>query len=133
MSTALITGASRGLGAVAARRLAAQGWTVVAGCRRPGPVTERLRAEAPDLDIRPAALDVDDDASVAAAAKEVEDTVGTLDVLVNNAAIAGEAVTPADAGAEDLRAVLETNTLGPVRVTHARSCRCCAAPSIRGW
>ncbi|GAA4911215.1 NAD(P)-dependent dehydrogenase (short-subunit alcohol dehydrogenase family) [Actinomycetospora succinea] len=116
MSTALITGASRGLGLEAARRLAEQGWTVLAGCREPASLA------IPDgTDIRPIALDVTDDASVAAAVKEVQDAVETLDVLVNNAGIAGaeREIAPADTTAEDLRAVYETNVLGPVRVTHA--------------
>jgi NAD(P)-dependent dehydrogenase (short-subunit alcohol dehydrogenase family) len=115
MSTALITGASRGLGAVATRRLAAEGWTVLAGCRRPDDVTW-----PGDLDIRPIALDVDDDASVAAAAKEADAGVGTIDVLVNNAAVAGHPLfEPAETGVEELRAAFETNLFGPVRVTHA--------------
>jgi NAD(P)-dependent dehydrogenase (short-subunit alcohol dehydrogenase family) len=116
MSTALITGASRGLGVVTARRLAAQGWTVLAGCREPGRLAETLE---PGLDIRPVTLDVADDASVAAAVKEVEDQVGSLDVLVNNAAIVGEMVEPAEAGADVLREAYETNVFGPVRVTRA--------------
>ncbi|MEJ2866058.1 SDR family NAD(P)-dependent oxidoreductase [Actinomycetospora flava] len=114
MSTALITGASRGLGVVAARRLAAQGWTVLAGCREPSSFV------VPEgLDIRPVALDVTDDASVEAAVKEVEDAVGGIDVLVNNAAMVGGTVTPADTGVEDLREAYETNVFGPVRVTRA--------------
>jgi NAD(P)-dependent dehydrogenase (short-subunit alcohol dehydrogenase family) len=117
MSTALITGASRGLGVVAARRLAAEGWTVLAGCREPGPLAESLRGS--DLDIRPVTLDVADDASVAAAVKEAEAHTDALDVLVNNAAIVGDMVEPVDAGPEHLRAAYETNVFGPVRVTRA--------------
>jgi NAD(P)-dependent dehydrogenase (short-subunit alcohol dehydrogenase family) len=117
MSTALITGASRGLGAVAAHRLAEQGWTVLAGCRTPEPTPEALRTT--ELDIRPIALDVTDDASVAAAAEEVTRTVGTLDVLVNNAGVNGPSIDPADTTADDLRATFEANLFGPVRVTHA--------------
>lgn len=113
MSIALITGASRGLGIVAARRLAAQGWTVLAGCREPAV----LRDEPGD--VRPLALDVTDDASVAAAVKEAEEHVGALDVLVNNAAIVGGTTPPAETGVEDLRAAYETNVFGPVRVTRA--------------
>lgn len=120
MSTALITGASRGLGVVAAHRLAARGWTVLAGCREPGRLAEALRAEASGLDIRPITLDVTDDASVAAAVKEAEAQTDALDALVNNAAIAGHPLLePAATGVDDLRAVYETNVFGPVRVTRA--------------
>ncbi|MFC5062632.1 SDR family NAD(P)-dependent oxidoreductase [Actinomycetospora atypica] len=114
MTTALITGASRGIGAHAARRLAADGVTVLAGCRTPSAAT--------GLDhpgIHPIALDVTDDASVAAAVKHVQETFGALDVVVNNAAIVGTTTPPDEAGAEDLREAYETNVFGPVRVTRA--------------
>jgi len=60
-------------------------------------------------------LDVTDDASVGAAAE----TVGELDVLVNNAGISGGRVSPTEATAEDMRTVYETNVFGAVRVLHA--------------
>jgi NAD(P)-dependent dehydrogenase (short-subunit alcohol dehydrogenase family) len=60
-------------------------------------------------------LDVTDDASVAAAVK----TIGALDVLVNNAGISGGRISPAEATADDMLAVYETNVFGPVRVLHA--------------
>ena len=56
-----------------------------------------------------------DDASVAAAAE----TVGALDVLVNNAGISGGRISPSEATADDMRMVYETNVFGPVRVLHA--------------
>src|SRR5439155_27073837 len=55
------------------------------------------------------------DASVADAAE----TVGALDVLVNNAGISGGRIGPTEASAEHMRAVYETNVFGPVRVLHA--------------
>jgi NAD(P)-dependent dehydrogenase (short-subunit alcohol dehydrogenase family) len=65
-------------------------------------------------------LDVTDDASVAAAAALIEEHAGGLDVLVNNAAITGGAVmTPTTADAETMRAVVETNVIGVMRVTNA--------------
>jgi NAD(P)-dependent dehydrogenase (short-subunit alcohol dehydrogenase family) len=60
-------------------------------------------------------LDVTDDASVAAAVE----TVGALDVLVNNAGISGGRISPSEATADDMRTVYETNVFGPVRVLHA--------------
>jgi NAD(P)-dependent dehydrogenase (short-subunit alcohol dehydrogenase family) len=113
MTTALVTGASRGIGAHAARRLAAQGVTVLAGARTPATTS------FPEENIHPIALDVTDDASVAAAVEEVETTYGGLDVLVNNAGITGPEVAPADTTADGVRETYETNVFGPVRVTHA--------------
>jgi NAD(P)-dependent dehydrogenase (short-subunit alcohol dehydrogenase family) len=114
MTTTLITGANRGIGREVARRLIAEGHDVWIGSRD----LDRGRATAEELGARAIAIDVTDDASVAAAAEEVA-AAGGLDVLVNNAGISGrlapvEATTP-----EDLREVYETNVLGPVRVTQA--------------
>ncbi|PTT23136.1 hypothetical protein DBR36_00390 [Microbacterium sp. HMWF026] len=64
MSTILITGASRGMGANAARRLAEQGHTVIAGVRNPALLAKELQsiAETRGLPIHPVHLDVTDDA-----------------------------------------------------------------------
>jgi NAD(P)-dependent dehydrogenase (short-subunit alcohol dehydrogenase family) len=114
---ALVTGANKGLGRETARRLAELGWTVLLSSRS----AERGAAAAAGIDgtVVPIAIDVTDDASVAAAAKEVADRYGRLDVLVNNAGITGPLVSSVDTGADELRPVLETNLVGPVRVTHA--------------
>jgi NAD(P)-dependent dehydrogenase (short-subunit alcohol dehydrogenase family) len=114
---ALVTGANKGLGRETARRLAELGWTVLLSSRS----AERGAAAAAGIDgtVVPIAIDVTDDASVAAAAKEVADRYGRLDVLVNNAGITGPLVASVDTGADELRPVLETNLVGPVRVTHA--------------
>lgn len=119
MTTTLITGANKGLGFEAARRLVAAGHTVYIGARD----AERGRRAAEQLGARFVQLDVTDDASVQAAAKTIE-AEGGLDVLVNNAGIEvrGEdnaIPTAADTTADEMREVFETNVFGVVRVTHA--------------
>jgi NAD(P)-dependent dehydrogenase (short-subunit alcohol dehydrogenase family) len=114
MTTTLITGANKGLGHEAARRLIEAGHTVWAGARD----AERGKAAADELGARFVQIDVPDDASVAAAAQTVE-AEGGLDVLVNNAGIIGPGAAVPDTTADDVRAIYETNVFGVVRVTHA--------------
>jgi NAD(P)-dependent dehydrogenase (short-subunit alcohol dehydrogenase family) len=111
MTTTLITGANKGLGHEAARRLIAAGHDVWAAARD----ERRGRAAAEELGARFVRLDVTDDASVSAAAE----TVGALDVLVNNAGIIGPLATVPETTADHVAEVLATNVLGIVRVTHA--------------
>lgn len=119
MTTTLITGANKGLGYETARQLIAAGHTVYLGCRD----SARGQVAAQRLGARLVQLDVTDDASVAAAAHVVE-SLGGLDVLVNNAGIegrgAGNSIIGAEATtAELVQEVFETNVFGVVRVTHA--------------
>jgi NAD(P)-dependent dehydrogenase (short-subunit alcohol dehydrogenase family) len=111
MTATLITGANKGLGFETARQLIAAGHRVWIGARDPG----RGHRAADELGAGFVQLDVTDDASVATAVE----TVGELDVLVNNAGISGGRITPSDATAEDMRGVYETNVFGVVRVLHA--------------
>ncbi|TQM77795.1 short-subunit dehydrogenase [Saccharothrix saharensis] len=121
---ALVTGANKGIGYAIARGLGAIGFVVGVGARdgvRREEAVERLRAEG--VDAFGVALDVTSDESVAAAAGAVERTVGRLDVLVNNAGIAGRieggAQDPTTLDLDVLRTVLDTNVIGVVRVTNA--------------
>ena len=114
MPKTLITGANKGLGHEAARRLVAQGHDVWVAARDP----ERGRAAAEELGARFVQLDVTDDASVAAAAAYVAEE-GGLDVLVNNAGISGAHRSVPETRPEDVGAVLATNVLGVIRVTQA--------------
>jgi NADP-dependent 3-hydroxy acid dehydrogenase YdfG len=109
---AVVTGASSGIGAATARRLAAEGFAVVAGARRLDRL-EQLADSTPG--IRPVVLDVTDQDSVDALAAELED----VSVLVNNAggAIGVEPVERADPA--DWQAMFETNVLGVLRMTKA--------------
>ena len=111
MTTTLITGANRGLGFEVARRLAVAGHRVWIGARDHA----RGQQAADAVGARFVQLDVTDDATVAAAVE----TVGALDVLVNNAGISGGRISPGEATAEHMRTVDETNVFGPVRVLHA--------------
>lgn len=115
MTTTLITGATRGLGYESARRLVDAGHTVYLTARDP----DRGRAAAEALGAHLVVLDVTDDSSVSAAADQLKTEVGHLDVLVNNAGVAGAARAAGDMSATDVRDVYDTNVLGVVRVTQA--------------
>ncbi|MFD6893404.1 SDR family NAD(P)-dependent oxidoreductase [Rhodococcus sp. NPDC060086] len=121
VSTVLVTGATGGLGAETCRRLAASGHTVWMGVRDVGAghkVAEKIGADIPDADVRVVELDVTSDDSVTAAYQAVSDSGTGLDVLVNNAGIAGTLAAPADTVPTDFLPVFGVNLLGPVRVTH---------------
>jgi NAD(P)-dependent dehydrogenase (short-subunit alcohol dehydrogenase family) len=118
MTTALVTGGTRGLGLQTARELAGFGWTVFLGARDP----ERGAAAAAGIggDVRPVPLDVLSDASVDAAVETVSAEVPTVDVLVNNAGILPAARRPAlETRPADFLDCFGVNLLGPVRVTRA--------------
>jgi NAD(P)-dependent dehydrogenase (short-subunit alcohol dehydrogenase family) len=111
----LITGANRGLGYETARRLIEAGHTVYIGARDAG--NGRIAADA--LGARFVRVDVTDDVSVDAAAAEILRLEGRVDVLINNAGIAGPGLGAAETTVDAMRAVFETNVFGTVRVTHA--------------
>jgi NADP-dependent 3-hydroxy acid dehydrogenase YdfG len=109
--TAVVTGASSGIGAATARRLAKDGYTVVAAARR----IDRLERLAAEVGGRAVRLDVTDQASVDALAAGLDDA----DVLVNVAggAFGGDPVAEADPA--DWQKMFELNVLGTLRVTRA--------------
>ncbi|MFI6004522.1 SDR family NAD(P)-dependent oxidoreductase [Streptomyces sp. NPDC051366] len=111
----VITGANKGLGYETARRLIEQGHTVYAGARD----AHRGKQAAAALGARPLLIDITDDASVAAAAEQVRAEAGRVDVLVNNAGIAGPAAATEELTAVDLQWVFDTNVFGAVRTTRA--------------
>jgi NADP-dependent 3-hydroxy acid dehydrogenase YdfG len=112
--TAVVTGASSGIGEATARRLAAEGYHVWCVARRLDRV-EALAAEIGGTALRCDVTDPDD----VAALREAVLGAGHLDVLVNNAggAIGAEPVAEADPDA--WRAMYEVNVLGVLRITQA--------------
>ena len=119
--TALITGANKRLGREIARQLGQKNHTVWLGCRdaeRGDKAAADLRAEG--LHAHAIRLDVTSDASVKEAAAIFRKASPKLDVLVNNAGVAiGGWGPPSQASLDDMRAIYEVNTFGPVRVTQA--------------
>ena len=109
--TAVVTGASSGIGAATARRLAKDGYEVVAAARR----EDRLAALARETGVRPARLDVTDADSV----REFAASLTELDVLVNNAGGAFGADPVATGDPADWQAMFEVNVVGTLRVTQA--------------
>lgn len=108
---AVVTGASSGIGAATARRLASEGFHVVAGARR----LDRIEALAAEIGGRAYALDVTDQLSV----DDFCARVPACQVLVNNAggAYGMDPIASADLG--DWTAMFEVNVLGVVRMTKA--------------
>lgn len=109
----LITGCSSGIGAALAREFHRRGHTVYATARR----VESL-ASLQQAGLRTLALDVNDDASIAAALAVVHNEQGRLDVLVNNAGFS-QVGAVLDLTRDDLRRQYETNVIAPVAVARA--------------
>jgi len=110
--TAVVTGASSGIGAATARRLAAEGFFVICAARR----TDRIAALAEEIGGRAVECDVTDPAAVARLADAAGDEVS---LLINNAggALGMEPVAEADLDA--WQAMYATNVLGAAAVTKA--------------
>jgi NAD(P)-dependent dehydrogenase (short-subunit alcohol dehydrogenase family) len=130
MSTALVTGATQGLGLALARALTARGWSVVVTARTSDDVARTVRelhAERPGTgNETPDVIGVAGDVADAVHRREVVEAVTRLsgdrglDLLVNNASTLGPLpLRPLrDLGADDLAAVLAVNVLGPQALVH---------------
>ncbi|HET7388480.1 MAG TPA: SDR family oxidoreductase [Nocardioidaceae bacterium] len=110
--TAVVTGASSGIGAATARSLAGEGFHVVCAARR----EDRIRALAEEIGGTAVVCDVTNADDVAGLAAQVGER---LDVLVNNAGGAFGADPVATADIEDWRSMYDVNVLGLLRVTQA--------------
>jgi NAD(P)-dependent dehydrogenase (short-subunit alcohol dehydrogenase family) len=119
----LITGCSSGIGRETAKRLAGKGWSVYATARKPESIEDLA-----EHGCRLLALDVTDEASMAAALGAVEEAEGAVGVLVNNAGI-NELGAIETVPMDNVRRLFETNVFGPVRLTQM------ALPGMRkqGW
>lgn len=109
--TAVITGASSGIGEATAYRLAEEGFELVLGARR----LDRLREVADKCGARAYELDVTDKASVSAFCERID----SCNVLVNNAGLASGFEPVTSLSEERLRVMWETNVLGLIWMTQA--------------
>ncbi len=119
---AVVTGANRGLGRAVAHRLAIAGHRVIATAREPAdlePLRLEVQGAGHPIDCRQ--LDVTEDASVATLRDWLGARCGHIDVLINNAGISIErfATSVLELPLDTLRATLETNLFGVLRVTQA--------------
>lgn len=108
---AVVTGASSGIGAAAAKHLAQAGYDLILGARR----MDKLQAVAEPLGARAITLDVTDAASVVAFCEQVP----AVNVLINNAGGALGLEPIAEAEDEKWRTMFESNVLGTMRMTRA--------------
>jgi NAD(P)-dependent dehydrogenase (short-subunit alcohol dehydrogenase family) len=109
--TALVTGASSGIGEATAERLAMAGYKVYGTSRRAAKANQR------SFELLP--LDVTSNESVEATVKEVLRLEGRIDLLVNNAGFGIAPAAAEESSIEQARSIFETNFFGIVRMTRA--------------
>ncbi len=120
--TGVVTGAGRGIGREIALALAAEGMSLGLVARTGSQVREVAIEiqDRYDVKVLPAAVDVTDPAAVDRIVMHVEQQLGTVDLLVNNAARIESAEVPFwESDRDDVWAVVETNLRGPLLLTRA--------------
>jgi NAD(P)-dependent dehydrogenase (short-subunit alcohol dehydrogenase family) len=113
MPTVLITGANRGIGLELAWAYASDSWDVIGTCRRPDAASELKAIGGVEIH----ALDVTDDASVAALAKALQ--CRKIDLLLNNAGVNYRGGTLAEIDYGNWAKTMDANVFGPMRVCDA--------------
>ena len=114
--TAIVTGASSGIGALTAHALAAAGARLALGARRVERL-EQLVSELPGEGHEIAPLDVTDPSSCEQFVSRMSARLGRVDILINNAGLALGRTSVEEGSDEDDRRMFETNVLGLVRMT----------------
>jgi NAD(P)-dependent dehydrogenase (short-subunit alcohol dehydrogenase family) len=121
MKTVLITGANKSIGFETARQLLQLGYYVYLGCRniKKGELAvNQLKSEGLN-EVEPIEIDVDNTGSIKAAAELLGQKTKTLDVLINNAGIAGTMQAALETDINVFKEVFETNFFGVIEVTRA--------------
>ncbi len=117
MKTALVTGATAGIGEATVRALVASGWRCVATGRR----HERLDALVAELGadkVHAAAFDVTDEAARDAALDALPADFASIDLLVNNAGLALGTASAQDSDLDQWKTMIATNVTALVSLTH---------------
>jgi NAD(P)-dependent dehydrogenase (short-subunit alcohol dehydrogenase family) len=122
MKTVLITGANKSIGFETARQLLQQGYYVYLGCRdlkKGRQAASQLQTEGL-TQVEPLQIDVDQIGSIKAAREALGRKINVLDVLINNAGIAGSfPQPPLETPVSEFKQVFETNFFGVIEVTQA--------------
>ena len=130
---ALVTGANKGIGLEIARQLAQAGVFVILGARDRGRASAAVDGLAQQgFTAQAVQIDLNDGASIAAAAATISDEHGKLDILVNNAGIVdAEDGPPSVSSPEAVRRIMDTNFIGTLAVTQAMLTLLRKAPAAR--